>query len=109
VGRDLGAQLHLADRHLLLVLARRLLSLLLLVLVLRVVEHADDRRFRGRRDLDEIEIGRARTLERLRGRHDADLLALLVDQANLRHADPVVDASRVPLGRAPIEPSRDRH
>ena len=41
---DLRAELDLADRDLLLVLARLLLLLRLLVLVLRVVEHAADRR-----------------------------------------------------------------
>ncbi len=109
VRRDLRPQLHLADRHLLLVLARRLLLLLLLVLVLRVVEHAADGRARLGGDLDEVEVPLARILERLVGLHDADLLALLVDQAYLGDTNTLVDACRVPLRRAPIEPARDRH
>ena len=54
--RDLRAELDLADRDLLLVLARGLQLLGLLVLVLRVVEHAADGRARLGGDLDEVEI-----------------------------------------------------
>ena len=39
----------------------------------------------------------------------ADLLALVVDETNLGNANALVDPGRVPLGRAPVEPSRDRH
>src|SRR3712207_5181723 len=53
---DLRPELDLADDDLLLVLAGLLLLLRLLVLVLRVVEHARDRRARLRRRLDEVEI-----------------------------------------------------
>ena len=65
--RDLRAELDLADRDLLLVLARRLLLLGLLVLVLRVVEHAADGRARLGRDLDEVEIALLRVAQRLVG------------------------------------------
>ena len=54
--RDLRPELDLADRDLLLVLARLLELLGLLVLVLRVVQHAADGRARLGRDLDEVEI-----------------------------------------------------
>ena len=53
---DLRAELDLADRDLRLVLARGLLLLGLLVLVLRVVEDAADRRLGLGSDLDEIEL-----------------------------------------------------
>jgi len=39
----------------------------------------------------------------------ADLVALVVDQTNLGHTDALVDLRRVPLGRAPVEPARNRH
>ena len=38
-----------------------------------------------------------------------DLLAVLPYEAHLGDADALVDARLVALGRAPIEPSRDRH
>jgi hypothetical protein len=47
-------------------------------------------------------------LQRLWGRDDADLLAVLIDQANLGHADALVDTSRIALGRTAVE-AGDRH
>ena len=106
---DLRAELDLADRDLLLVLARGLLLLGLLVLVLRVVEDAADGRARLGSDLDEVEVALLRVAQRLVGAHDADLLAVLADEPDLGNADALVDPGRVPLGRAPVEPARDRH
>ena len=106
---DLRAELDLADRDLLLVLARGLQLLGLLVLVLRVVEDAADGRARLGGDLDEVELALLRVAQRLVGLHDADLVAILADDADLGHADALVDPRRVPLGRAPVEPARDRH
>jgi len=34
---------------------------------------------------------------------------LVVDQADLRYPDALVDPRRVPLGRAPVEPAGNRH
>ena len=107
--RDLRAELDLADRDLLLVLARGLLLLRLLVLVLRVVEHAADGRTGLGGDLDEVEIALLRIAQRLVGAHDTDLVAVLADHADLGHADPLVDPGRVPFRRAPVEPAGDRH
>ena len=107
--RDLRAELDLADRDLLLVLARGLQLLRLLVLVLRVVEHAADGRAGVGSDLDEVEIALLRVRERLGGLHDSDLLAVLADEPDLGHADAVVDPGLVALRRAPVKPSRDRH
>ena len=45
-----------------------------------------------RRDLDEVEFGVLGQAQRLADRHDADLLALGTDQADLGDADTVVDA-----------------
>ena len=50
-------------RYLLLVLAGGLRLLLLVVLVLRVIENAADRRIRLRGDLDQVEIALAGSLE----------------------------------------------
>ena len=107
--RDLRAELDLADRDLLLVLARLLELLGLLVLVLGVVQHAADGRPRLGRDLHEVEIAILRVAQRIGRPHDADLVSGLVDQAYLGHANAIVDPCRVPLGRAPVESARDRH
>ena len=109
VVRDLRAQLDLADVDLLLVLASLLCLLLLLVLVLRVVEEARYGRPGLGSDLDQVEIALLRHLERLLGVDDADLLAVLVDQANLANADALVDPRLVPLGHPAVKTSRDRH
>jgi hypothetical protein len=106
---DLGAELDLADDDLLLVLLGLLDLLGLLLLVLRVVQDAADGRLGLRGDLDEIKILALRVAQRLVGLHDADLIARLVDQPDLGNADAFVDPGGVPLGRAPVEPSRDRH
>ena len=107
--RDLRAEFDLTDRDLLLVLARGLLLLGLLVLVLGVVEHAADRWARVRSDLDEVEIALLGVGERVGGLHDSDLLAVLADEPDLGHADAVIDPSLVPLRRAPVKPSWNRH
>jgi hypothetical protein len=91
------------------VLARLLELLGLLVLVLGVVEHAADRRALPRGDLDEVEVAFLGEDERVGGLQHADLLALVVDETDLGHTDALVDPGRVPLGRAPVEPARDRH
>jgi hypothetical protein len=107
--RDLRAELDLPHVDLRLVLARGLLLLGLLVLVLRVVEHAADRRLGLRRDLDEVEVLALRVAERLLRLHDPDLRARLVDEAHLGNADALVDAGRIAFRRLPVEPARDRH
>src|SRR4051812_22757716 len=90
VRRDLGAQLDLAHRHLLLVLACLLRLLLLLVLVLRVVEHAANRRARLGSDLHEIEVALAGVGERVVARQHTDLVAVLADQTHLGDTDALV-------------------
>src|SRR5215204_820878 len=109
VGRDLRTQLDLADVHLLLVPPRGLRLLLLLVLVLRVVEHAADRRPRVGSHLDQVEVALLRVAKRLLGIDDTNLVAVLPYEANLRHPDALVDAGLVPLRHPPIELTRDRH
>src|SRR5215211_4812634 len=106
---DLRAQLDLTDVDLLLMLACRLGPLLLLVLVLRVVEQPADRRLGLLGDHDEVEIRLSRLGERLVARQNPDLLPVGADQPYLGGIDLLVDPGRVPLGRAPVEPARDRH
>ena len=48
-------------------------------------------------------------VESVVAREHADLVAVLADETDLGHADPLVDPRLVPLRRAPIEPTRDRH
>src|SRR5215203_251820 len=108
VGRDLRAQLDLADVHLLLVAPRGLGLLLLLVLVLRVIEHTAHRRARVGRHLDEVEIALLGIAKRLLGVDDSDLVAVLAHQAHLRNPNALVDARLVPLRHPPIELARDR-
>src|SRR5215207_8363451 len=100
---DLGAELDLPHVHLLLMLAGGLRLLLLLVLVLRVIEHAADRRRRLGRHLDQVEVALTRVLEGLRGRNDAYLLPVLVDQAHLGNPDPLVDPGRIALRWPAVE------
>jgi hypothetical protein len=69
-----------------------LLLLPLRILELAEVHDAAHGRARGRRDLDEVEAGFLGALHRVVGRDDADLLALLVDEADLGDPDLSVDA-----------------
>ena len=106
---DLRAQFDLAYVDLLLVLASLLCLLLLLVLVLRVIEEARDGRTGLGSDLDQVEITLLSHLERLLRLDDPDLLAVLVDEADLADTDALVDARLVPLGHPAVKTSRDRH
>src|ERR1700730_5237200 len=106
---DLRTELDLADRDLLLVLARLLLLLRLFVLVLRVVEHAAHRRLGLGCHLDEIEVALSGIAQRVVDLHQADLLAVLADEADLWNPDALVDPGRITLWRPPVESTRDRH
>src|SRR4249919_2481903 len=92
VDSDLGPELDLLDVDRDLVLARELRLLLLLVAVLAVVHHPRYRRIRLRRHLDEVEVLAPRVLARLVRVLDPDLLAVVVDQPDLRRADHLVDS-----------------
>jgi len=63
-----------------------------LVLELAEIHDPADRWFGQRRDLDEIEFCFIGKRQGLADRHDADLLAILADQADLGGSDFVVDA-----------------
>ena len=92
MGVDLRPELHLLDDRERLVAACLPGLLGALVLELAVVHELADRRARGRSDLDEVEVGLLGEPQGVLDAHDADLLAVRADQADLRHADAVVDA-----------------
>ena len=79
-----------------------LLALRQLVLVLPEVEKSDHRRGRRRRDLDEIEPTLLRHGERLWCRHDAELLALIIDDPHLWDTDHLVHAQVSADGYVPL-------
>src|ERR1700730_2452737 len=93
---DAGAQLDLLDLDDLLLLARLVAALLFLVFELAEIEDLDHRRVSIGGDLDEIEACLEGALQGLAARHDADHLAALIDKADARHADLLVDAWTVP-------------
>ena len=100
VDADLRAELDLLDVDLALVLPSLLRLLLLLVLVLAVVHDLRDRRVGLGRDLDEVEVLAVGVLAGLVGGLDPELRAVVVDQADVRDADRIVDARRVPVDGA---------
>src|SRR5205085_9057794 len=98
----LGAELDLLGLDRRRVLPSLLLLLGLLVLVLAVVHDPAHRRERARRDLDEIEPLLLRHAHRLVRRQDAELGAVVRDDADLRNADAMVD-TKARLGAAAVE------
>jgi len=100
---DFGTELDLLDDDLALVLARLLRLLLELVAVLAEVHHAADRRVGLRGDFDEVEVPFGGVLLREPDRLDPELLALLIDEPDLRHGDAVVDADPGLVGPVPHE------
>jgi len=76
----------------LLILARLAILLLLLVLEAPVVEHAAHRWYGVWRDLHEVEPPISRSLQRLKGRQNAKLLAILPDESYFANANLLVDA-----------------
>ena len=82
----------LLDLHLVLLAAARLLFLLLLVLELAVVHDAAHGRPLVGGNFYEVEPLADRQGQRVCGLEDAELLVVLVDDANLANPDLVVDA-----------------
>src|SRR5207247_3289723 len=88
-------ELDLLDFDDLLVPPRLARALLLLILVLAEIHDAANRRGGRRRDFDEVEPLLFGERERLRRRHDAELLAGVVDDTNFADPDPLVDADTI--------------
>ena len=100
---DLRAKLDLLDLDHLLVLPSGPRALLLLVLIAPEVHDSTDRRIGRGRNLDEVETLLARDRERLRRRHDAELLAVFVDDPDLANPDAFIDPRAIVSPRTAIE------
>src|SRR5688572_14788611 len=100
---DLGAELDLLHLDHALVLLRLAGSFLLLVLVFAEVHDSAHRRHGSRRDLDQVEPLLTRDGDRLRRRHDPELLAGFVDHANFTNPDALVGADTVVTSGRTIE------
>ena len=92
---DLGPELDLLDLDDLLVLPGLAGLLLLLVLVLPEVHDPADRRHGGRGDFHQVQTLPTRNRQRLRRRHDAELLAGVVDHPDFTDPDAFVGANAV--------------
>src|SRR5436190_7211116 len=100
---DLRAELDFLDLDDLLVLLRRPRALLFLILIAPEVHDAADRRHRRRGDLHEVEPLLPRDGQRLRRRHDPQLRAVLVDDADFADPDAFVDPRAVVAARAAVK------
>ena len=70
------------------------LALFLLVQVFPVVHDAANRRLSGGRDFYQVESFFAGNLERIEGRHDAQLITLIVDHANFTDTNAFIRADK---------------
>src|SRR5688572_10160205 len=104
---DLRPELDLLDEDHLLVLFRRSGALLLLVLVLAEVHDPAHRRHGGRRDFHEIQSLAARERQRLRRRHDPELLPGIVNHANFTDPDALVRTDAVVTAWAAVESDKN--
>src|SRR6202034_2949850 len=82
----------------LLLLARSALALVLLVQELAIILNAADRRHCIRRNLNQIQRPLAGHLQGIERRHDAELLAILVNDADLAGANSFVSADKTFCG-----------
>src|SRR5207247_10775848 len=98
---DLRTELDLLDLDVALVLAGLRLPVGVLVEELPGVQEPADGRGGAGRDLHQVEPPFLGQHERLRGRHDAELGAVLVDDADFLRPDAVVDADRLGLYETP--------
>ena len=87
-------ELDLLDRDDLLLLLGGAFALFLLVEEAAVVLDAADRGNRVGRNLDQVEAALAGDLQRLKGRQDAQLFAVFVDDADFARANLLVDADK---------------
>ena len=89
---DLGPNADLFQLDDVLVTTRLALLAALLIPVLAVIHQPADRRHGVGCYLNKVEPSLTRHLERIKGRNDANLLALFVNEPNLANADALVDA-----------------
>src|SRR5271157_4579002 len=95
------AELHFLDRDLVLVFLGLALALFLLVQVLPVIHDAAHGRLSVGRDFYQVEGFFAGNLERFVGRHDAKLVAFIVDHAKFTCANTLVGADETFVDTAP--------
>src|SRR6185436_7054950 len=100
---DLRAELDLLDLDHFLVLARFTRPFLLLVLVLPEVHDPADRRDGGRRNFHQVEPLGLGDRQRLWRRHDAQLLAGVVDHADFTDADSLVHPHAIVAAGSSVE------
>ena len=89
---DLRLHAHFAELHVLLVLLRLTVLLRLLVLEPAKVHEPRDRRACASGNLDEVDIALPRHRDRFARADNANLRAVLVDQANFGDPDPLIRA-----------------
>ena len=92
---DGDGEFNFLDGDHLLPLARGTLALFLLVEEFAVVLYAADGRDGSGRDFHKVEAAFTGDLQRFKRGKDAELLALLVDDANLAGADALIDADKL--------------
>ena len=95
------AKLHFLNCDRLLVLLGFAFLFLLLIQKFPIVHDAANRRLRGGRNLYQIQILFAGLLERLKGRHDSDLLAFIANHANLACPNTVIYADKTFIDTKP--------
>ena len=100
---DLRSELDFLDLDDVLMLLRFPGALLLLVLILAEVHDPADRRHGRRRDLDQVEPLLLGDGQRLRRRHDAELLAGIVDDTDFADTNAFVDARAIVAAGTSVE------
>src|SRR5207248_11409782 len=93
MGVGAGAKLNFLDRDDYLLLFRLVCFLLRFILKLSEVDDLANRRLGVRRDLNQVHAFFARSANCFASLHHAELLAIVTDDAHLRHADAFVDSS----------------
>ena len=88
------AEFHFLDYDHFLVLFSFALALFLLVNILAEIHDAAYRRHCGRGNFHQIEVLFLRLFDGVVGRHDAQLVALVVNHADFTHADAVIRADK---------------
>ena len=96
---DVGTHLDLLDLLRLLRLARGVGLLLRLVAVLADVEELGHRRIGVGRDFDQVQAQLVGLFHRFAGVHDAEILAVLVDNADFVRLDQIIVARAALDGR----------
>ena len=92
---DLRPELDLFDVDYFLVFLGLARALLLLILILAEIHDPAHRRYGRGRDLDQVQSFLLGNGQRLRRRHDAELLAVIIDYANFPNPDSFVDANTI--------------